>query len=806
MIVLLSELSKNFKQKLHIDVVCKTLTMIGLEVESVSEIKASNLNDKIIVGKINSIDKHPNADKLQLCHIETGSETLEVICGASNISKGDFVPLAKIGAILPKSEKMPEGLEIKKTKIRDINSFGMLCSSGELGFNYEFEDGILIFPEDVEVGSKVSSLTFLDDFVIDISITPNRGDCLSVYGICRELGAALNLEFSNPMKINSNDYELKTKLGELSIELKSSETLRYTMQKIENIKLGPSPFWLKNFLAKMNMSSINNVVDMSNFFMFLTGHPIHIFDADKIEGNQIIVHVGNKEEIHTLNDETKKVKDHLVISDRLGPIALAGIIGGKRASVNNETKNIYIECASFESSKIRSSSKKLNISSESSYRFERHVSEFSVKEALFCASSLIKKICSGLISKIYFDSNPDLINDRSVSLNLDKISKILGLEIPDKEIVSILNSLSINLLSDENNRTKFFSIPDYRFDLDHDHDLVEEVARLKGFESIEPELPSIPIRDKLINPVLNLRDLKLKARDSFSQDGFSEVINFSFTDDKIFEDIKKIEVLNPISKDSKYLRTSLIPSLINNALYNFNHGNSGIKLFEIGNVFCSDKGKNNQRMEIATLSSANIDNVMWDKNHFDFYDKKKNIINYLNHINVDLKNLSFDSSQDSPYKTILHPGKSGLILYNEEEIGFLGEIHPEVLSEYGIKNGLIVSTLFLDKISNINIAPKILRPFSSFPFVQRDVSVVIDKNVEGIEIVKLIEAFDSLIVRDAFIFDVFENEKIGADKKSLSISLLFGSNDRTLEDKEVTEELEKILLNVDKEIHIEVRE
>lgn len=807
MIILLSELNKVLNKRLEIQLVSEALTMIGLEVEEVSEVKVSALDKNIVVGKIKTIEKHPNADKLQLCSVDSGDELHTIVCGASNISVGDKVPLAKIGTKLLGTDKFPEGLKIKKSKIRDVESFGMLCSSSELGLQYEFEDGIFILPEDLEVGKKVSEIIELNDYMIDISITPNRGDCLSVYGICRELSAALNFNFSDPMLKNKMNYKKVDSLDGVFIQLDSEDTIRYTLTKINNVRIGPSPFWLKNFLAKMNITSINNVVDTSNFFMLTTGHPIHVFDFDQIEGKKISITTSAKGEVETLSNELKNVDNHLVVCDDSGPIALAGIIGCKRASVNSKTKNILVECASFKPSKVRASSKLLNISTESSYRFERHVSEFTIGQALSYAAELIQSICSGEVSNEYLDTFADLENTRSVKLNLKKVSSILGIEISDEEIISILSSLSINLLpgkdGDSNN---IFSVPSYRFDIEHEHDLVEEVARIKGYDSIVPMLPQVSIREKLRNPVLDIRELSAGIRESFSQDGFSEVINFSFTDDDLFNDLKKVEILNPISKDSKFLRSSLIPSLLKNASFNLNHGNDRLKLFEIGNVFHSSGKQILQRMEVATICSIESNNLMWDKENFDFYDIKRTVENFIEFAGLGLENVSIRSESETIYSTVLHPGKSGFIFYNDTEIGFLGELHPEILSANNIKKGLIVSTLFLDQISNIKIKPKTLKAFGTFPFIQRDVSILINKSIEGANIINLIKNFKSSIVKETFIFDVFENPKLGNDKKSLSISVLFGADDRTLEDQEVSEELDKILLNIQKEIPLEIRE
>tara|TARA_B110000438_G_C15813528_1_gene650838 strand:+ start:370 stop:2796 length:2427 start_codon:yes stop_codon:yes gene_type:complete len=808
MIVSLAELSKVLNKKLKIEDVSESLTMMGLEVESVAEATISILDQNIVVGSIKSIQKHPNADKLQVCLVDSGSEVLTVVCGAANIKAGDKVPLAQIGTKFGKSDKFPDGLKIKKTTIRDIESYGMLCSSSELGLGYEFEDGIFILPSEFKTGKQFNKIESLSDYLLDVSITPNRGDCLSVFGICRELAAGLDCSFTSPMFESNYDGKRVDSLQGISVTLESNKIYRYALKKIENVKLKSSPFWLKNFLAKMNISSINNIVDASNFFMITTGHPIHVFDFDQIKGASISVTTSSNTEIETLTNEVKKTEGHLAVCDEKGPLALAGIVGGKRGSVTSKTKNILIECASFDPAQIRSSSKSLNISSESSFRFERHVSEYSIKDALFYAADLIQSICEGDIVKDYLDTNPNLQNLRTVDLSIGKVSKILGAQIDKQEIVEILESLSINRTSIEKDSSDkiTFAVPDYRFDISSEHDLIEEVLRVRGFDSIDPVLPKVSIREKLSSPVVDLRVLTSKARASFAQDGYSEVVNFSFTDDLILEDLEKIEILNPLSNDSKFLRSSLIPSLLKNAAYNFNHGNDRFKLFEIGNVFSGSSSKITQNMQLAALCSIEPKNLMWDKNGFDFYDKKRSLEQFFDFVDIESKSISFRSSSKSIYASLLHPGKSAFLYRNEEEVGFLGEIHPEILALYNIKKELLVSKLFLDKISKLETKNKNLSPFGTHPLVQRDISLLINKDIEAMEVIELINKFNSTLIKEAFIFDVFEDSKIGPDKKSLSISLLFGANDRTLEDKEVSDEMNEILLKVQKEIPMEIRE
>ena len=399
----------------------------------------------------------------------------------------------RIGTKLNKSDNHPEGLKIKEAKIRGAQSFGMLCSLGELGVNNSLSDGIFILPSELKIGSKLCDNSELEDYVMDVSITPNRGDCLSFYGIARELSAILKLPFSDKLlNLDDKQYKLAEKISELSVDIGSEDAIRYSLIKIENIAIGESPFWIKDLLSKLNTNSINNVVDLSNLFMFLTGHPIHIFDFDEIDGNVIRISNDVDTAFKTLDGNVRDPKGHLTIADAKGPIALAGIIGGERASVANKTKNVLLECASFNPSTVRSSSKSLNISTESSYRFERRVSEYLVRNALIFAAELVVSICGGKIIKEYIDTNPTLEDSRVIELDLNKVSQTLGLQLHDEEVAPILASLSIERLPDKN--VARFRPPSYRFDLVNDYDLIEEVARIVGLDSIPATFPKITLR------------------------------------------------------------------------------------------------------------------------------------------------------------------------------------------------------------------------------------------------------------------------------------------------------------------------
>ncbi|MBT89197.1 MAG: phenylalanine--tRNA ligase subunit beta [Spirochaetales bacterium] len=807
MFISLNKLEKILSTKLDIAKTRGALTMAGLEVQDVIHYNFEDIDEKIIVAKIISIDKHPDADRLTVCKVDNGKESLQVICGADNINVGNVVPLATIGAKLNKSDKHPEGLKIKEAKIRGVESFGMLCSLDELDVNHSSSDGIFILPSELKIGSKLCTNKGLEDYVLDVSITPNRGDCLSFYGIARELSAILKLPFSDQLlNLDDKQYKLVEKINELSVDINSEDAIRYSLIKIEDIVVVESPFWIKDLLSKLNTNSINNVVDLSNLFMFLTGHPIHIFDFDEIDGD--VIRISNDVDVafKTLDGNVRDTKNHLTIADAKGPIALAGIIGGERASVTNKTTNILLECASFDPSTIRSNSKSLNVSTESSYRFERRVSEYLVKNALLFAAELLVSICGGKIIKEYIDTNPTLKDGRLIELNLDKVSRTLGLSIAKEEVVRILASLSIEQTS-ENGTTTAFSPPSYRFDLANDYDLIEEVARTVGLDSIPATFPRVPLREKILNPFPDLRDISSKARELFSLEGFSEVINYSFTDDEIaFPNLNKLAIMNPHSQDAKFLRTSLIPSLLKNAVYNLNRNSEIFKFFEIGNTFTKDGSNHGQHMEIGVISSHEPSNPLWKKSKEDFFDLKNSLLKLFAGLRLDVRKIAFDSQLPADYNKILHPGKSSMIYFEDSLVGYIGDLHPEISGQYGIEKGVILAGIFVDQIAKLDKSVKTMRPFGTFPFIQRDLSIIIDKNVQSRQVIEVITSLTSPIIKDTFVFDLFHDPELGDNKKSLSLSVIFGANDRTLQDDEVSSIFDKVVVGLKKEVAAEIRE
>ena len=806
MFVPLSEIEKILGEKLDSSKVEQSLTMIGLEVEEVQKWDFSKLDPKIVVGEIERIEKHPNADKLQICLVNTGKEKLSIICGANNINQGDFVPVATIGAKLNNSESFPEGIKIKKTKIRGIESSGMLCSLNELSVN-DSSNGIFLLSNNLVHGSPISKIENLDDTIFDVSITPNRGDCLSFYGIARELSSILNLSIKNNyLNYTNNAYKLSDSIDSLTLLIDSKDVKRYTAIKISNITVNDSPSWLKVLLFKLKQKPINNVVDLTNYLMFLTGQPLHAFDFDKISGTKILINDVTKESITVLDGSLQKTNSHLTISDAKGPIALAGIIGGTRTAVDKNTKNILLECASFNPSKIRRSSKILNLSTDSSYRFEREVPQYTTQSSLLYCADHISKFTNGIVSKNYLDTNYDIVDERVITIDLRKIAKLLGVSIKNDEILRIYESLSIELISSENSIYKFRP-PQFRLDLSSDADLIEEVARTIGLDSIQPSLPKIPLRKAIDKVSADYRYLNDLARDLFSSDGYSEVINYSFNDDEtLFPQIKKIKILNPHSQDSKYLRTSLLPSLLKNASYNFNHNVEAFKLFEIGGVFVESKSNYIQKAEISLLSTQKSTDKFWKKSDDNFFDLKNSLFKFFSKLKLNKDNLIFSTELPTYYDGLLHPEKSSGVYIKKTLVGFLGEIHPQIAETYDLKKTVTLASLLVAELHNFSSVDTNMSQFTTYPIVQRDLSIVVNKDVQSQKIVDIIKAFPSPIIKDTFVFDLFEDSSLGKNKKSLSFSVVFGANDRTLEEDEVSMIIKELLSNLKKEADAEIRE
>jgi len=613
----LSWLKKHLHTSAAITEICNKLTDIGLEVEEYE--KDENNQDKFLrIATIKSTKPHPNADKLQICQVEVdqAGSLLQIICGASNARANLKTIYAPIGATIPENK-----LKIKKSQIRGVESFGMLCSESELGLS-ENSEGIIEISKDFTNGTNIDKI-FQKQHLIDVNITPNRGDCLGVFGIARDLAATNIGSLINLPKIN-----FKQEGKSLNIELNSNKCQYITLRNISNLQNNQSPIWLKNILEKIGISSYNAIVDITNYVMFTTGHPVHIYDSDNISGNKITIsEAKDGDAIISLKDQKLEFKKGDIIAlDNKNIIALSGIIGEKNSSISNQTKNIIIEAAIFDKNQIAQTSRRLKIETDSKYRFERGVDLEMIDYAVDLTASMIQEICQGVISERSFSGNKSK-NIKSINFELTEIKKLLAIDISKSEIIAILEKLSF-MVGDKDKEILQITPPSFRNDIKIKNDIIEEIARIYGFNKIEPKKPE-NLQINRNHP--NWQELLSKK---LVNNGFNETINWSFIkkdDLKIFSAIDEdLKISNPINIDMEYMRNSLLPSLIKNIKFNISKGHEKLSLFEIGNIFDSTNFSKRKDIICAARSGFNKDkNIHNKRRQFDILDLKEDLLDCL---------------------------------------------------------------------------------------------------------------------------------------------------------------------------------
>lgn len=749
-------------------------TQLGLEC-TVSNHK--NNFSGVYVGKVKKCINHPNADKLKLCNIDVGNNIVEIICGAPNIREGLTVPVAIVGS------KVGD-LKIKKVKIRDVYSNGMVCSGKELGINDDHK-GIMILDDDLIVGENIiKALNIIEDSVFDFDITPNRGDCFSHLGIARELGIIekKNVKIKNNI-LNVSDFKTSD-LIKVSIKDKNICS-RYSCQVIKDIRIEDSPQWLKNKLNLIGQKSVNNIVDLSNYLMFDTGQPLHVFDLDKIKGEIIVRLASKSEKFVTLDNITLELtEDDIVIADEEKSIALAGVIGGLNSSVDSSTKNILIESAVFEEVKIRKTSKKYDYSKEASKRFERGI---DIENNIFSMnkfSTLLLEICQGLVGSDYIDISNN-IKLKEISFDVKKCNNFLGTSLISKEIKNIFKSLSI----DCSNGIHTFkcTIPSYRNDLNEQIDLFEEVARVFGYDNIPSSLNfSIP-SESFIN---DNEILDIKIRNFLSSNGFNEHYSnslYSKNDCTLNTNYKPVKLVNPLSNEMEYIRNTLLPGLLRAVSYNDRRGKKFIKLFEIGNISFVDKNSYSKTSQTKKMM------ILWygdQINHFknpikqDLYSVKGEIKSMLNILNI--SNSKFQINKNELR-----------IFIEEKNIGYVKLLDHSIIDKYGLSDNIYICSIDLDLLNDIYHKSKIVyNKVNSFPSIDRDISILINKKYTNQEIQDVIIKNGGKNLKDINLFDLYQGKEIPKDSKSLAYSLKFNSNSKTLTDSEVDLCVNKILKNL----------
>lgn len=774
------------------------LTMIGQEVEKI-DIVGGNL-DKVVVAHLEEVKKHPNADSLTLCKVNNGKEILQIVCGATNHKTGDKVALAQVGA------RLKEDFTIKKGKIRGEESNGMLCSEDELGIGSD-KDGIIILPEDAPVGVPFKDYLGINDTVFELEITPNRPDCLSHIGIARELSAYYGKELKYPeTEIKSEISEKTSDNVKVSIE-DSNLSRRYVTRILKNVTVKESPKWLKERIESVGLRSINNIVDVSNFILMEMNHPNHVFDLDKIEGNEIKVKSAVKgDKLVTLDEQERELEDgDIVICDSKKILALGGVMGGLDSEVTDNTKNILLEVAQFNPQNVRKTSRRLTLSSDSSYRFERGIDVEDSIKVINRLANLIQEVAGGEILNSYVDVYPVPHENKVAELNFERLNRFVGKVIPREKVIEILRNLEIDVK--DNGETLTLTAPSYRGDLELEQDYFEEVIRMYGFDNIENILPRVDINK---NSTLDTTKLTDRIKTICASVGLKEVINYSFIPKDALQKLKftgvsedkLIDISNPITEDFVTMRPTLLYSLIKNAKDNMNRNVSNIRFFEVSRTFEKAEELAKEDIKVGIILAGENDKTLWNPKpvHYDFYDLK----GIVEEIFSKLKFQSFSIKRS--VQTEFHPGRSADVFVGKEYIGSFGEIHPDVLENFGLnKKTVLVAEFNIELIKKYINKPFVYQGIVKYPAVPRDLALVMNENILVGDVLKTIEKIDKKVEK-VELFDIYQGIGVEPGKKSVAISILLRDNSKTLEEKEINDIIDKILAKMKKDYMAELRQ
>ena len=771
----------------------ETITRSGIEVDDIIDYRETVKN--VVVGYVKECEKHPDADKLNVTKVDIGDETVQIVCGAPNIQADTYVIVAKVGGEIP-------GLKLRKAKLRGVESEGMICSLEELGIPKdlspkEFEDGIFIFTEtdNITPGQNALDALYLNDYVLEYDLTPNRKDALSMIGSAYEARALFGGEVTEP----DQSFNETSDTSLLSVSIDDEESVQYYGARIvKNVTIKPSPLWMQIRLTKAGIRPINNVVDISNYVLLEFGQPIHMFDYDKIGSTKIVTrYAKNGEKMTTLDGKDRELLDtDIVVTNGKEPVALAGVMGGDFSEVKNDTKNVVIESALFDPVSIRKTASRLNLRSEASQRFEKGVSHVFVLKALNRAAHLLEKYAGGEVeAQLLFDGTLNL-DDTIIQTSVSFLNKRLGLELTSKEVKDILDHLGIKAEGDDE-LTCY--IPSRRDDLKIQEDISEEVARIYGYDNIPSTLPKY---SKITPGQLTDAQVKTRSmRELLMSNGFSQAINYALTSE---ENIGKFTTLNeglklnmPMSEMHSVLRTSLIPHLVDNAVYNKNRMQERIELFEIGNIFKTNGQTKlpDEIQKLAVLSTGKVNDTKWlnTSHEPDFYHIKGIVEAIFTEFNL-LKDVRFEATTD--YEE-LHPGRSAHIYLNDVNIGVIGELHPTYSKAHDLGQTTVAEIDLehvLDKSESI-----IYEPIVKFPSISRDVALEVPRDVTSQSIIDLVWSLRPDYLVEIYPFDVYEGEHIDNDKKSIALHLIYQNKEDTLKDSDVKEAHEPVLERFEKE-------
>lgn len=768
-----------------VEELCDKMVMAGFEVESIVDLSKTMSN--VVAGKIEKIEKHPDADKLLICQIDVGTgENIQIVTGADNVFEGAIVPVALHGSHLP------NGVDIKKGKLRGIESNGMLCSGEELCLKEEDYKGaevygILILKDDTPVGADMREVLHLFDYVIDFKITANRPDCQSVLGVAREVSVVLGKPFHPPVPAyktvggDINDY--------IKIDVEDYDLCnRYYGRIVRNLRIKESPDWMKRCLKAAGMRPINNIVDITNFVMLETGQPMHAFDRRDIKDNHIIVRrAKDGEGITTLDGKDHTLtSEMLVIADETAPSCLAGIMGGLDSEIKDDTTELFLESAKFRRDSVRRTARALGMRTESSARFERGLDIMNVEFAMERALQLINDLDAGDIIDGVIDKNEGLPSERVLTVPAGRINDLLGVEVPFERMVEILNSLHIETTIDENN-VLTCRVPSFRDDVEGRADLAEEVMRIYGYDHI---IGTVMRGDVVQGKLLPSRQKENKLKAMLCSDALREISTYSFIASGAIDNLgladddsrrKCIKILNPLGDEYSCLRTQLVTSMLTVISTNISRKNEAARLFEISKVFIPKALPLTEQPDEQPALCIGL----YGSNE-DFFTLKGIVEDVF-----ELFGIKAEYERSS--ETYLHPGRRAKAVANGETVAVFGEIHPDTAAKYGIDRKIYTAEIALSSLYASHKAQPIYKPLPKFPAVTRDLSLVCDRSVPVAELDKAIRSVKSRIIEDVKLFDVYEGDRIAENKKSVAYSLVLRAEDRTLTDDECSDVVGKVI-------------
>jgi phenylalanyl-tRNA synthetase beta chain len=788
---------------LNVEELAERLDMTGTAVESVESL--GQALDGVVVGQVMMREEHPNADRLSFCKVDVGdAEPLEIVCGADNFQVGDRVPVATVGAVLP------NGMEIEKTKIRGCVSFGMMCSPIELGLGEE-ASGLMILSEDAPVGTPFATYLERDDVVLDLEITPNRPDCLSVAGIAREIGAVLDETAKWP---SAKPEESGVPAEDVvSVEITEPDLCpRYTARVIRDVSIGPSPEWLQERLIACGVRPINNVVDATNYVMLELGQPLHAFDMDTLavaEGKSAVIvrPAAQGETLVTLDGQDRALDpDMIVIADPNGPVALAGVMGGAETEVCESTTNVLLESASFDPPSISRTSRSLGLISEASYRFEKRVDPEGCAAAADKAAALLAEIAGGEVAPGIVDACPLPAESRELTLRVDRLNAVLGMEAETGYVASLLRRLGLETVEGDGVLT--VTVPTWRPDLEREVDLFEEVVRLHGMTEVESTLPAGPDR---VGGLTREQRLRSRIGAAARAAGLNEVTTYSFVDPSDVERLGRqladgkrlVRVLNPMSEEQSVLRPTIAGNLIRAVSYNQRRNVPDVHLYEIGTVFVTEDGRK-QPIESGVL--AGVLAGSWNRPSWNdpapelgFFDGKGVLASVMEELHV--PHWTVRASERLP----LQPGRGAEIVVNGAVAGWMGEAHPDVLAAFEAQGPVTLFELDLETLLRAAVDVVAYRPVPRFPAVQLDIALVLPSEVTAEQVMHTIRKEGKKLLESVRLFDVYEGEGVPQGKRSLAFSLAYRSPERTLTDDEVQGVHEKVISQVCKRFGGEIR-